>query len=154
MATRDDHPPAAEYTTSEQDQRDVAKLQARLRDQQQCNSASSRLPSVEIAEGAHKYVLISAEFNGESQYIVTSRRGAAYHMNAAEPMTEKLQQAGYSDIVVTGGGRILYDEDARRISIFGHSYGFGRADHAISQEVILSDERYKDFDVTISNDGY
>lgn len=163
MATRDNHPPTTmtHSTTNEEDQREVAKLQARLKScskrrsgQTSDHCVGNRLPSVEIAEGAFKYVLIKAALDGEDQFIVTSKRGAAYHRNAAEPMIAKLEQAGYSDIEVTGGGRILLDEDAKKISIFGFSYGFGPANHAISRQVVMDDARYQDYEVTISDEGY
>jgi phosphohistidine phosphatase len=185
MATRDKNPPG--FTTNEHDRQEVAKLQARLRNHTSNNTASSSSSSssrssslleqqhpcsfVDIAPGAHKYVLIraAAQCNSNNNsnnntgetttatpyYIVTSKKGAAYHRNAAEPMIEKLQAAGcFCDIEVTGGGRILLEEESKRISVFGYSYGFGMANHAISQQVIKADERYKDFEVTISDEGY
>ena len=162
MATRDKDPPPAEFTTNEEDQREAAKLQARLKNHTTTTATTSRsrkggkppLPSVEIAQGAHKYVLIRAQYEGKTQFIVTSRKGAHYHRNAADPMIFKLEEAGYSDIEVEGGGRIFLDEKEKKISVFGHSYGFGQANHAVSQMIIKSDERYKDFDITISDDGY
>lgn len=108
----------------------------------------------QIAAGAHKYVLIQAEQNGKTEYFVTSKRGAHYHRNAADPLIAELESAGYYDIEVTGGGRIDLDEDNKKISIFGFSYSFGLANHAISREVVLEDPRYKGWDVTISNEGY
>lgn len=117
------------------------------------------LPSVVIASGAHKYVLISAQPANEIDddkisFFVTSKHGAHYHRNAAEPMIDRLESSGYTNIRVLGGGRISLDDDKHKISIFGYSYGFGRADHSISKSVIEADERYKDYDVTWSNEGY
>lgn len=152
MATRDNQNP--KYTTNEEDQREVAKLQVRLRTANNSSHVSKRLPSVEIAEGAHKYVLIKAELDGDEQYFVTSRKGAHYHRNAAEPMITKLEHAGYSEIEVTGGGRISLDKNAKKISIFGFSYGFGLANHALSRQVVIEDPRYRAFDVTVSDEGY
>jgi len=162
MATRDDQPPTAATTTNEEDLREAAKLQARLQNKRhgrrsssgKSNKAIQKAPSVEIAEGVHKYVLIRASMDGEEQYVVTSRRGASYHRNAAEPMIAKLEAAGYYDIDVTGGGRIDCNETAKTIHIYGFSYGFGRANHAVAQQTVQSDPRYADYDVTISNDGY
>jgi len=163
MATRDDQPPSASNpTTNAEDQREAAKLQERLRQKKKKSKHSIRtahhqriLPSVEIDEGTHKYVLIRASVDGEERYIVTSRRGASYHRNAAEPMIAKLEAAGcYHDIEVTGGGRISYEEADKKIHIYGFSYGFGQANHAIAQRTVQEDPRYKDYTVTISNDGY
>jgi phosphohistidine phosphatase len=156
--------PSNLYTTNEEDQRKAAALQARLKNRTSAKQRDSssppkdelRLPSVEIAEGAHKYVLIKAvdPYNGDEQYFVTSRKGAHYHRNAAEPMIAKLEEAGYEDMEVTGGGRIDLNVAAKTCRIFGFSYSFGLANHAISQRLIRADPRYRDFEITISDDGY
>lgn len=149
--------PAAECTTSATDQEAVAQLKERLASNPSsfapAPSAAPSVapPSVSIEEGAHKYVLIRT---AGDRYFVTSRRGASYHRNAAEPLIAALEAAGFSHIEVTGGGRLFLQEDQRRISIFGFSYGFGQADHAISRSVILKDPRYENYEITISNDGY
>jgi Janus/Ocnus family (Ocnus) len=126
-----------EFTTNEEDQREAAALQARLAlAPHSAGHALSRtpggeehghkrrLPSVEMAAGTHKYVLLygvppplsdtppasipdvdeTNERNG--QYIVVSRRGAAYHRNVADPFTALMEQAGYTYIQIRGGGRI------------------------------------------------
>jgi phosphohistidine phosphatase len=164
-----------EYTTNEADQQEVARLKERLKSGISTTAAatteslvpecpSHRIRSVHIDEGRHKYVQIRAyppgsssssnNANQEPQIFVTSKRGAKYHVNAAEPMIQKLEEAGYRDIEVTGGGRIHLESDIKKMAIYGYSYGFGLADHAVSKEVCLKDPRYKDFDITISNDGY
>lgn len=153
MATRDDEPP----TTNAEDLREAAKLQARLKNNAKTNKHSStiqKIPQVEIAEGRHKYVLLRASNDGKEHYFVTSRRGATYHRHAAEPMILKLEEAGYYDIEITGGGRIECDDTAKSINIYGFSYSFGQANHAIAQFTVQQDPKYSDYDVTISNDGY
>ena len=152
MADEDDAP--ATYTTNEEDRQEAERLKNRLRANQGTGLVTRQVDHVQIANGKHKYVLIQAENNGKTEYFVTSRRGAHYHRNAAEPLIFELESAGYYDIEVTGGGRIDLDEVNRRIAIFGFSYSFGLANHAISREVVLEDPRYKDFEVTISNEGY
>ncbi len=150
----------AEYTTNELDRTESAKLKARLAAEQKQSkrkpSDFKPIDSVQIAQGRHKYVLVSArEPNSpEFKYFVTSRRGAAYHRNAAEPLVYSLKEAGYEDIEIKGGGRILCNNDEKKISVFGFSYSFGQANHETSKRVILADERYKDYDVAISNEGY
>ncbi|KAL7561194.1 hypothetical protein ACA910_004120 [Epithemia clementina (nom. ined.)] len=153
----------AEFTTNEEDQREAARLKARLEaDNTKRRTAATAskyppatVPHVQIDDGAHKYVLIQAERpGGDLEYFVTSRRGASYHRNAAEPLINQLEAAGYVDIQVTGGGRILWEEELKKISIFGFSYSFGQANHSISKEVIMEDPRFKDCEVTTSNEGY
>lgn len=143
-------------TTNAHDQQQVARLQARLRTSTRRRLGRGNVPdAVTLAPGAHKYVLLQASSDDTgTQYFVTSRQNAAYHRNAAEPMIAQLEEAGFYDIEVTGGGRIRLNEEEQRISIFGFSYGFGPADHAISRRIVLEDPRYRDFDVQTSNDGY
>mmetsp|Transcript_15606 Transcript_15606/g.28213 ORF Transcript_15606/g.28213 Transcript_15606/m.28213 type:complete len:180 (+) Transcript_15606:1-540(+) len=150
-----------EYTTNELDRTESVKLKARLAASEQKQgkhkpSDFKPIDSVQIAQGRHKYVLVSARepTSPEFTYFVTSRRGAAYHRNAAEPLVYSLKEAGYEDIEIKGGGRILCNNDEKKIWVFGFSYSFGQANHETSKRVILADERYKDYDVTVSNEGY
>lgn len=142
------------YTTNDEDQREVARLKERLGKSGSTTSRRSLVPNVKIDEGRHKYVQIRASVDGEEQVFVTSRRGAHYHRDAAEPFISALEEAGYHDIDVTGGGRIDLDMQAKRMSIYGYSYGFGLADHELSKSVVLKDPKYKGFDITTSNAGY
>ena len=117
----------------------------------------NQIPRVEIAPGAHKYVLISAHAPTdppEKRWFVVSKHGAQYHANAAEPFVDRLEGAGYRDIRVTGGGRINYQPDQRIINIFGYSYGFGLADHQLSKKVVEEDGRFVGYAVDWSNEGY
>lgn len=146
-----------EFTTNAEDQAEAAKLKARLASLQQNEGGKFRpLKPVKIADGAWKYVQIKAQEPGSSevQYFVTSKRGASYHRNAAEPFVHHLEEHGYRNIEVTGGGRILLNEDEKKISIFGFSYGFGACDHEISKRVVEADDRYADFEITTSKEGY
>ena len=165
---------AASHTTSAEDQANVAALKARLEgtgggahvDQAGATTAAeaddadapyNQIPRVEIAPGAHKYVLISAHTPTdppEKRWFVVSKHGAQYHANAAEPFVDRLEGAGYRDIRVTGGGRINYQPDERIINIFGYSYGFGLADHKLSKKVVEEDGRWVGYAVDWSNEGY
>lgn len=155
-ASMSDTVPEASCTTDDFDQQEATKLKDRLANAKTRTNKFERVESVSIADGAHKYVLIAAREPGSSQvqHFVTSRRGAAYHRNAAEPFVYRLEQSGYEDIAIEGGGRIYLDEGDKKISIFGFSYGFGQADHEMSKRVVLADARFKDFDVTVSDEGY
>jgi phosphohistidine phosphatase len=156
---------AEEYTTNAHDLAEAAKLHAQL---EQDNNAPHRpllpsqqyrIPSVSIDSGAYKYVLITARppTNSSSsieEVFVHSKRGAQYHRNVAEPLIPILQQCGYTDIRITGGGRILRDDDDAIIKIFGYSYGFGRADHALAKDVVEKSGKFAGYSITWSNDGY
>jgi phosphohistidine phosphatase len=52
-----------------------------------------------------------------------------------------------------GGGRIQHDTVKKEILVYGHSYGFGRADHEMS--VSLIKHKYSNYgSITFSNEGY
>ena len=56
---------------------------------------------------------------------------------------------------VLGGGRIKHDSAAKKIEIYGFSYGFPWADeprHDLSAEAVRA--AFPDFEVTTSNAGY
>ena len=172
---------AASHTTSAEDRANVAALKARLEGTDggaaavaaaaaatgaapapatagdDADAPYNQIPRVEIAPGAHKYVLISAHAPTdppEKRWFVVSKHGAQYHANAAEPFVDRLEGAGYCDIRVTGGGRINYQPDERIINIFGYSYGFGLADHKLSKKVVEEDGRWVGYAVEWSNEGY
>jgi phosphohistidine phosphatase len=150
------------FTTNEEDQRKAANLQKRLEQQEatsddcEVEDSGHRIPNVSIDSGTHKYVLISAVLpgGGERHHYVVSRRGAEYHQNVAEPFVTALERSGYTSIRITGGGRIALDEKIKTISIYGYSYGFGLADHALSKSVLEKDDRYQNYQISWSNDGY
>jgi phosphohistidine phosphatase len=159
------------FTTNAQDVQNVANLQARLT---ASSSASSNkdgsitittyddIPDVSIDNGAYKYVLISAvpppspthSSSNLPRLFVYSKRGAKYHVNVAEYLIPQLESSGYTNIQVKGGGRILRDDEDKKIHIFGYSYGFGMADHAKAKEVVERCTKYEGYDITWSNDGY
>lgn len=73
-----------------------------------------------------KYVLIQLTFEGEKRMLVRGSRFAAYHVNAAEPCLDQLKGANVAGLAyrVLGGGRIEHSSEAKKIEIYGHSYGF------------------------------
>eukprot|EP00343_Euplotes_focardii_P003551 CAMPEP_0205808554 /NCGR_PEP_ID=MMETSP0205-20121125/12529_1 /ASSEMBLY_ACC=CAM_ASM_000278 /TAXON_ID=36767 /ORGANISM="Euplotes focardii, Strain TN1" /LENGTH=83 /DNA_ID=CAMNT_0053084391 /DNA_START=27 /DNA_END=274 /DNA_ORIENTATION=- len=50
-----------------------------------------------------------------------------------------------------GGGRIKFEEEEKKIFVYGYSQGFGRADHEITIGLIKT--KYPDHEVTWSNEG-
>ena len=145
----------AGFTTNAHDLREAANLQAQLseyNEQVQAATAAAEhgdddIPAVSIDPGAYKYVLITAE-KDRPRIFVYSRRSASYHRNVAEELVPRLKDAGYRDIRVKGGGRILRDDDSRKVHIFGYSYGFGRADHALAKDVVENSVSYSGYTVT------
>ena len=155
-----------EYTTSAHDLAEAARLQAQLeQDNSTANNTSSvsssaqhqyRIPSVSIDSGAYKYVLITAipPNSSTTEVFVHSKRGAHYHRNVAEPLIPILKQSGYTDIRIKGGGRILRCDEDNIIKIFGYSYGFGQADHALAKDVVEKSGKFAGYAISWSNEGY
>jgi Janus/Ocnus family (Ocnus) len=150
-----------EYTTNDEDKAEALRLKKELKKSptEKGIKAGDRfepINPVKIAKGANKYVLIKArEPNSrEDTYFVTSKDSAHYHRNVATPFIHDLQAHGYESIEILGGGRILLDEDSKKVDIFGFSYSFGQPDHEISKRVIQSDMRYENFEISTSNEGY
>ncbi|KAL9178427.1 hypothetical protein ACHAXT_003757 [Thalassiosira profunda] len=155
----DDHDDAG-ATTNAHDLAEAAKLQARLVEHKNKASASvassaneeappDAIPAVSLAEGAYKYVLITAVApSNNRRTFVYSKRNASYHRNVAEHLVPQLESGGYSDIRITGGGRILRDDEAKKVHIFGYSYGFGRADHERAKDVVEKSVNYRGYTVT------
>ena len=148
----------AGYTTNAHDLREAANLQARLSAHQATSSSTANtsknnddaIPTVSLDEGAYKYVLITANkpSSKESRTFIYSKRNAHYHRNVAEFLLPQLESAGYTNIRIKGGGRILRDDEDKKIHIFGYSYGFGQADHAMAKSVVDQCVNYKEYTVT------
>ena len=152
-----------EFTTSAHDLAEAARLRAQLeQDNSTANNRSSsssgsyRIPTVSIDSGAYKYVLITAlpPNSSTTEVFVHSKRGADYHRNVAEPLIPILKQSGYTNIQIKGGGRILRCDEDNIIKIFGYSYGFGRADHALAKDVVEKSGKFAGYAISWSNDGY
>lgn len=160
-----------DYTTDAVDQEEAARLKdylanngaSRTKQDAKKIQKDSNISFVSIDEGRHKYVLIQATVGNdddqqqekeESNIFVVSQRGAHYHRNVAEWYIPKLQNLGFSNIKIQGGGRIIRDDVNKLIKVFGYSYGFGQANHEVATRVIRSDRRFQSYHVSWSNDGY
>ena len=76
----------------------------------------ARFPAVEIDEGRFKYVLIQATNPaGKILHLVRGYAGDGYHyhVHAATPTVNKLQEAGWQ-YEVLGGGRIQHSAAAKK----------------------------------------
>ena len=141
-------------TTSAEEQKEVAALKAQLAQRAPAadelgvaqgayaaaegaagGAAASKFAAfdpVELQEGVQKYVLISASDGDDQRWFVRGNCSAEYHKDAAQPTAYELQGAGL-EVTITGGGRVKLDSDEKTIHVYGFSYGFGKADHSITQ---------------------
>ena len=88
-------------------------------------------PQASLSPGRHKYVIVKAvdpSTNEIFKWFVKSASlqecGGPYHRDVAEDLVEWIEACGYRAIV-TGGGRILYQEEPKRALVYGFSYGYG-----------------------------
>ena len=132
-----------ETTTSFQDVEQLERQKSKVQ-RRQDNVARSDLlpPRVQLSPGKNKYVLIKVESNDDAIWFVKSASpkecGGPYHANVAEDLIEWIQAAGYSNIQVTGGGRIDYNSEKQHAHIYGYSYGYGKGNHEQVAELIAS----------------
>ena len=149
----------ADFTTNTHDLQEAANLQARLSEYNEQHQAAASatnstnddaIPAVALDSGAYKYVLITAKTPTANRIrtFVYSKRNAQYHRNVAERLLPILESNGFRDIKINGGGRILRDDEDKKVHIFGYSYGFGRADHALAKEVVEQSVNYRGYTVT------
>jgi Janus/Ocnus family (Ocnus) len=100
-------------------------------------------PQAILSPGRHKYVLVKAidpHTYCVHKWFVKSASpnecGGPYHKNVAKDLVEWIEACGYR-AVTTGGGRIQYQQDAKKALIYGFSYGYGRGDHALAAKTIM-----------------
>jgi phosphohistidine phosphatase len=149
-------------TTGEEDRRKVEEMRERMGAAAPSPAPAAEIepapaiPAVIIEPGANKYVLCTGVDPSTSarRYFVRSSASAEYHRDAADPLVTQLLAAGYSRVDVTGGGRILCLPEERRVVVHGFSYGFGKADHESSADLIRLEDAYCDWDITWNDEGY
>ena len=104
------------------------------------------------SQGRFKYILVKIKDGTHQKYIVRGYRRAGYHADIYDEILPELQSLGLQSDCV-GGGRIEHNSDAGTILVYGYSIGFGRADHAITTEILKKFfSSYKS--ITFSNEGY
>ncbi|XP_020784680.1 14 kDa phosphohistidine phosphatase [Boleophthalmus pectinirostris] len=117
----------------------------------------ANIPRADIdPSGVFKYVLIrvhSREEGDDSEIDIVRGYGwAEYHADIYEKVSEELEKDSVLDCECIGGGRIRHEPEAKKIHVYGYSMGYGRANHAVTTEKLK--ERYPDYEVTWSNEGY
>ncbi|ESO86341.1 hypothetical protein LOTGIDRAFT_150831 [Lottia gigantea] len=113
------------------------------------------IPDIQIDKsGKMKYILIKVhdpEKDREFKHIVRGICKAEYHADIFDEISPNIESKGL-DCECVGGGRIQVDASKKTLQIYGYSQGFGRADHAITAKLL--ERKYKEYDITFTNDGY
>lgn len=120
--------------------------------QEYCNS----LIPVVVSDGTQKYTLVRIPKQGfeikNDIYLVRGDPKAEYHYQTALEILDDLRRRNImSD--VTGGGRISVSKAEKKVEIYGYSYQYGAADHAITAKLMKA-HFGDDFIVSFGNYGY
>ncbi|PHJ16196.1 14 kda phosphohistidine [Cystoisospora suis] len=117
------------------------------------------LPKVRLEEGIQKYVLIkiAPDKNEGKQletaiFLVRGNSKAEYHYQCALDTMKELEKWGL-EAEVQGGGRIECRMTDKQVEIYGHSYQYGRADHARTAQLVKNFFG-NDFQVSWGDYGY
>ncbi|GAB6025101.1 14 kDa phosphohistidine phosphatase [Chamberlinius hualienensis] len=116
-------------------------------------SVLDSVADVDIDTGRFKYILIRLKDKQTNaiKKIVRGYTWAGYHVDIFEKVESELRKLNL-DVFCVGGGRIEHNTDDKSISVYGYSQGYGRADHAITTDIIK--KHYPDYKVTWSDEGY
>eukprot|EP00070_Physeter_catodon_P015578 XP_023973486.1 uncharacterized protein LOC112062758 [Physeter catodon] len=154
-----DVPAAQEPTQTAQKQRTEGGPDKASERDDEWKAFLKALPRVLIADGTQKYVLIriSPEQNPNkhlesSIYLVRGDPAVEYHYQCALDTMKELETMG-AEGEILGGGRIECRMKEKEVEIYGHSYQFGRADHAVTAQLI-KDAFGSDFQVSWGDYGY
>jgi len=82
---------------------------------------------VNLATGRWKYACLRLSRGHEAPFIAVRSARGEYHATVAEPAIEAYEAMGYA-CEPLGGGRIVRDDTAKTIHLYGYSVGFGGAE--------------------------
>ncbi|XP_054835191.1 14 kDa phosphohistidine phosphatase-like isoform X2 [Eublepharis macularius] len=111
----------------------------------------SSVPEVEIdPDGAFKYILVRVQ-HGADQHrdIVRGTAVAEFHNHIFERVNPEMEKLGFV-CKCLGGGKIEHNSKDKKIRVFGLSTGYGKADHAVTVELLK--KTYKDYEINWSDD--
>ncbi|XP_017143270.1 sex-regulated protein janus-A [Drosophila miranda] len=118
----------------------------------------AKIPLVDIdEEGIFKYILIrvtgkeTADGTEPSKLVVRGYADCEWHADIYERTQGTIKGTGL-DTECLGGGRIEHNPEKKYLKVYGHSTGYGKADHAESKRVLLT--KYKNYEIETSDEGY
>nr|pir sex-regulated protein janus A - fruit fly (Drosophila pseudoobscura) [Drosophila pseudoobscura] len=118
----------------------------------------AKIPLVDIdGGGIFKYILIrvtgkgTADGTGPSKLVVRGYADCGWHADIYGRTQGTIKGTGL-DTGCLGGGRIGHNPGKKYLKVYGHSTGYGKADHAGSKRVLLT--KYKNYGIGTSDGGY
>lgn len=101
-------------------------------------------------QGIFKYILINITKGDTTHTVVRGWLDCDYHADVLAKFNRDEPQAGCK-VSCPGGGRI--SRQGQKITIFGYSVSFGKADHAVTCQLI-QDKFGPNYQVEWNNEGY
>nr|XP_016942613.2 sex-regulated protein janus-B [Drosophila suzukii] len=110
------------------------------------------IPRVKITKGENRYLLVMIHTHGFTNFGRVIVRGADVdnHLEIFDSILEEMEPQGICSKCL-GGGRILNEEDKKKIKIYGTSRTFGGADHKRTRNILQAWTTYKDFKISVKN---
>ncbi|CAJ0594044.1 unnamed protein product [Cylicocyclus nassatus] len=108
----------------------------------------SNVPDVDIdSSGTFKYILIKCtdDSSREEKHIVRGYARCEYHDGIFKEVEKAI--GSECNLKCVGGGKIKHED--KKITVFGESQGFGKADHSITVGILK--KRYPDYNITQSD---
>ncbi|ALC46263.1 ocn, partial [Drosophila busckii] len=112
-------------------------------------AALLKLRRVQIDDdGLFPYVMIKVYIHGVTRFPRTIIRGK-FNSSHKAVYNAARRELGSMELCTNplGGGYLDVDMDKRKIYIYGGCQTFGIADHAKTQEILMSWTKYKDFQI-------
>ncbi|KAH8363466.1 hypothetical protein KR084_010697 [Drosophila pseudotakahashii] len=126
------------------------------------------IPRVQITKGQNRYLLVMIHTHGYTNFGRVIVRGAdvdnhcefwmlgnprfflhvSFTVKIFDSILEEMEPQGICAKCM-GGGRILNEEDKKKIKIYGTSRTFGGADHKRTRNILQAWTTYKDFKISV-----
>ncbi len=105
-------------------------------------------------DGVFKYILICVEHvEAAPRFLVRGHAWAHYHDDLFQHFRPALAALpGVVSVSCPGGGRIAIDAALKQARVYGHSIGYGRAEHAVTAAALA--RALPGFRVTHDDEGY
>lgn len=117
------------------------------------NNLLDKIDNVYIDDdGIFKYIQIYLKSGNQEKVIVRGYADLDLHMNIFKRFQDKENKQNKIEAKAIGGGRIDINKENKTIFVYGYSKSYGICDHNSTCDLLI--EKYNDYEITWSNDGY
>ncbi|XP_060118148.1 14 kDa phosphohistidine phosphatase-like [Heteronotia binoei] len=110
----------------------------------------SSVPEVERdPDGTFKYIFVRAQHSADKYRNIVRDAAAKLHNHIFEKVNPEMEKLGFV-CKCLGGEKIEHNSKEKKIHVFGLSTCYGKADHAMSVELLK--RTYRDYESSWSDD--